>query len=144
MTMPQDTSVERDHAVTEVLVRYATGIDQRDWTLLASCFTPDCEADYGPVGAWQGASALTAFMAEVHEPCGHTLHRITNVTVVESTSGVVAHSYVDALVMFADNTSGIRAAGRYEDNLVETEHGWKIAHRRYTPVFHEPVGHAIT
>jgi 3-phenylpropionate/cinnamic acid dioxygenase small subunit len=136
----QATRAERDHAVTEVLMRYASGIDQRDWSLLASCFTTDCDADYGAVGAWQGAAALTSFMAEVHEPCGDTLHRITNVTITDSPTGVVARSYVDALVMFAGNTSGIRAMGRYEDDLVETEEGWKIARRRYTSVFHEPVG----
>ena len=30
-----------------MLVRYATGIDRRDWVLFRSCFTDDCEADYG-------------------------------------------------------------------------------------------------
>jgi 3-phenylpropionate/cinnamic acid dioxygenase small subunit len=138
----QGTTAERDHAVTEVLIRYATAIDRRDWPLLASCFTTDCDADYGAVGAWQSADAITSFMAEVHEPCGETLHRITNVTIAGSPNGVISNSYVDALVMFAGNTSGIRAMGRYEDDLVQTDEGWKIARRRYTSVFHEPVGHA--
>ena len=138
----RDAMAERDQAVTEVLFRYASGIDRRDWELLASCFTTDCDADYGPVGAWQGAGAITSFMAEVHEHCGHTLHRITNVTITESPTGVVARSYVDALVLFADNTNGVRAAGHYEDEFTQTPDGWKIARRRYTPVFHEPVGHA--
>ena len=31
-------------------MRYATGIDRRDWALLRSCFTDDCVADYGDIG----------------------------------------------------------------------------------------------
>ena len=28
--------------VADLLVRYASGIDRRDWALLRSCFTDDC------------------------------------------------------------------------------------------------------
>jgi len=42
-------SAERsDHElITDVLVRYATGIDTKDWTLFRTCFTNDVSADYG-------------------------------------------------------------------------------------------------
>jgi len=43
-----DRDVRAD--VADVLVRYATGIDQRDWALFRTCFTEDCEADYGGIG----------------------------------------------------------------------------------------------
>ena len=48
---PVDADVRGD--VSDVLVRYASGIDQRDWALLRSCFTEDCDADYGDIGAWR-------------------------------------------------------------------------------------------
>ena len=127
-----DREVRQD--VAEVLVRYATGIDGRDWDLFRSCFTEDCEADYGPIGVWHGAEEITAWMRECHEPAGRTLHRITNQSVAASDAGVVARSHVDALVMFADNMSGTRATGFYEDELVPTSDGWKIARRRFTMV----------
>lgn len=41
-------------AASDLLIRYATGIDTRNWDLLRSCFTDDCEADYGDVGQWKG------------------------------------------------------------------------------------------
>jgi 3-phenylpropionate/cinnamic acid dioxygenase small subunit len=132
MTAPVDRDVRLD--VADVLVRYATGIDRRDWELLRSCFTDDCDADYGDIGVWNGADEITAWMREAHASCGHTLHRITNQAVTSNGDGVSARSYVDALVMFADNQSGTRATGFYDDELVATEDGWKIARRRFTMV----------
>ena len=132
------SGIEIDHevraAVAEVLVRYATGIDRRDWALFRSCFTEDCDADYGAVGVWRGAGALTEWMRETHAPCGHTLHRITNEVVTPHDHGVSSHSYVDALIMSADNMSGTQAVGYYDDVLVQVSGEWKIARRRFTPV----------
>jgi hypothetical protein len=111
--------------VADVLVRYATGIDRRDWELLRSCFTADCEVDYGDIGRWHGAAEIVEWMRLVHEPCGHTMHRITNQTVTAKGDGVSARSYVDALIMSADNQSGTRATGFYDDELVVTDDGWR-------------------
>ncbi len=61
--------------------RYATGIDRRDWDLFRTCFTDDCEADYGEIGLWHGVDEITEWMRVVHDACGHTLHRITNIAV---------------------------------------------------------------
>ena len=43
-----------DHElITDVLVRYATGIDTKDWSLFRTRFTDDVHADYGSdVGEW--------------------------------------------------------------------------------------------
>ena len=120
--------------VADVLVRYATGIDGRGWELFRSCFTDDCEADYGAIGQWHGADEITAWMRDSHEPLGHTLHRITNQSVAATETGAAARSYVDALVLFPDNTSGTQATGFYDDLLVPTDDGWKIARRRFTMV----------
>jgi 3-phenylpropionate/cinnamic acid dioxygenase small subunit len=121
--------------VEDVLVRYATGIDRRDWTLFRSCFTEDCEADYGDIGVWHGAHAITAWMEHAHAACGYSLHRITNIVVSRGGGrGVTTRSYVDALVMDPDNQIGSRAVGFYDDELMPTDGGWKIARRCFTPV----------
>ena len=106
------------HDVSAVIVRYATGIDRRDWVAFRSCFTDDCEADYGDIGAWHSADEITTWMREVHDSCGQTMHRITNQVVELCTDGVTARSYVDALVFGPDNISGARSAGFYDDGLV--------------------------
>ncbi|MET0726803.1 MAG: nuclear transport factor 2 family protein [Acidimicrobiales bacterium] len=120
--------------VGEVLVRYATGIDRRDWALFRTCFTDDVEADYGDIGRWGDATSLTAWMEASHEPLGHTLHRITNVAISPSPAGATARCYVDAILVAADNQTGMRAVGYYDDELVCTDQGWRIARRRFTQV----------
>jgi len=130
-------SVDRDTRadVAEVLVRYATGIDRRDWKLFRSCFTEDCVGDYGAIGTFEGVEALTEFMTRAHAAMGHTLHRITNPAVTAGADGrVLARSYVDVVLMDAKNQAGIHAIGFYDDELVRADDGWRIARRRFTMV----------
>jgi 3-phenylpropionate/cinnamic acid dioxygenase small subunit len=126
--------------VSAVLVRYATGIDRRDWSLFRSCFTTDCRADYGEIGLWNGVDEITDFMVAIHEQCGYTLHRISNIVATSVSDGVQARSYVDAVIMGSDNRDGVRAIGFYDDRLVNSEGaGWQIAQRKFTPVHVGPV-----
>ena len=127
-------------ALTDLVLQYSAGIDGRDWELFRSCFTDDCVADYGEVGRWEGADAITAFMEKVHADCGHTLHRISNQIVRVGDHGYVVRSYVDAIVLRADNRRGNHIIGYYDDEFVRTPAGWKIARRRFTEVLRENVG----
>ena len=67
--------------IGDVLIRYATGIDSRDWDLFRTCFTADVHADYGDIGEWHGVDALTEYMAAVHEPMASTKHMMSNVAI---------------------------------------------------------------
>jgi 3-phenylpropionate/cinnamic acid dioxygenase small subunit len=127
-----DRAVRDD--VAEVLVRYASGIDRRDWSLFRTCFSDDCQADYGEIGVWHSGDEITAWMQQSHAMCGHSLHRITNVTVSPNGDGVIARSYVDAIVMGPSNRTASESLGYYDDQLVPTEDGWKIARRHFTMV----------
>lgn len=120
--------------IRDVLIRYATGIDRRDWPLFRTVFTDDCELDYGEIGHWRGVDAVVEFMVAAHEMAGHTLHRITNQAVSVDGDAATAQAYVDALIMSQDNTSGVNAAGFYDDELVRTDTGWRIQRRRFTTV----------
>jgi 3-phenylpropionate/cinnamic acid dioxygenase small subunit len=137
--MTEGSAQELHQDIEVVLVRYATAIDRKDWALFRTCFTEDCDADYGAIGTWHGVEAIAGWMAEVHDACGHTLHRITNVVVARDGEGATARSYVDVLVFGPDDLNGVHAAGFYDDGLVETDDGWRIADRRFTSVLQEPV-----
>jgi 3-phenylpropionate/cinnamic acid dioxygenase small subunit len=120
--------------ISELLVRYATGIDRRDWPLFRTVFTDDCELDYGEIGTWQGVDAVTEFMDKTHAMAGHTLHRLTNQVITVDGDNATARTYIDAVIMFGDNQAGVNAWGFYDDEVVRTADGWRIARRRFTQV----------
>lgn len=127
-------------AIVEVLVRYATAIDRRDWDLFRTCFTPDVHAAYEGLPEWHGVEAITAYMAEVHAPMGHTLHRVSNHEIEFGGATARVRTYVDAVLMAADGGSGINVIGFYDDELVEEADGWRIARRTFTQVHVAGIG----
>ena len=88
---------------------------------------------------WHGVEEITEWMRVVHAACGHTLHRITNIVVSPAADGVTARSYVEALVLGPDNGAGVRTTGFYDDELVDSADGWRIARRTFTLVRQEAV-----
>lgn len=128
------TDREDRQDITEVLLRYATGIDRRDWALFRTVFTDDCELDYGEIGVWKGVDAVTEFMQQAHALAGHTMHRLTNQVITVDGDEAQARTYVDALIMVGDNKSGVNGIGYYDDDMVRTDDGWRIARRRFTAV----------
>jgi 3-phenylpropionate/cinnamic acid dioxygenase small subunit len=123
----------REQAVTDLLVRYASGIDGRDWALLRSCFSDDCDADYGEIGHWHSGDEITAWMAQTHDPLGPTLHRISNVVVRQDGDTVRSRCAVHAVIVLPDRSAAIHSYGFYDDEFVADESP-KIARRRFTPV----------
>ncbi|WP_166907243.1 nuclear transport factor 2 family protein [Mycobacterium sp. DL440] len=120
--------------VIDVLVRYATGIDRRDWPLFRTVFTDDCVLDYGEIGKWNGVDAVTDFMDQSHAMAGHTMHRLSNHAITVDGDTATARTYIDGLILAQDNNSGVNAVGFYDDELVRTAAGWKIARREFTAV----------
>ena len=126
--------------ISDLLVRYATAIDRRDWPLFRTVFTDDCELDYSEIGAWKGIDAVAEFMEQAHAMAGHTMHRLTNQAVTVDGDKATARTFVDALIMAGDNKTGVNALGFYDDEIVRTADGWRIARRRFTAVRVSPVG----
>jgi len=128
-------TADDERAITAVLLRYATGIDRRDWPLFATCFAADFEGDYPGFGLWRGAHEITDFMQQAHAPLGPTLHRLSNFVIAGDGTSATARSYVDALLMPATADGAVhRAAGWYDDRLVRTADGWRISRRRFVAV----------
>jgi 3-phenylpropionate/cinnamic acid dioxygenase small subunit len=119
--------------ITDVLVRYATGIDTKDWSLFRTCFTDDVQADYGEgVGSWSSVDAITDYMTAMHADMVDTKHRLTNFVIEVDGDSATASTYVHAvLVVTNDPLTWYEPVGRYEDRLVRTSEGWRISHRVY-------------
>jgi 3-phenylpropionate/cinnamic acid dioxygenase small subunit len=124
--------VDADKAqIADVLIRYATGIDFKDWALFRTCWTDDVDADYGDVGRFSGGDAITELMTQLHNGMGPTYHRLSNLAITVESDRATARSYVHAVLQAIpdDSASWVEALGHYDDELVRTPQGWRIARR---------------
>jgi 3-phenylpropionate/cinnamic acid dioxygenase small subunit len=118
--------------ITEVLYRYATALDTRDWALLAGVFAPDAVYTIGPHGDFTGPQAIGAKIASLIGGYESTQHLITN-PVIEITGGSArASCYLHAQHCLPDQRTGsstYEMGGTYRDELVHTSDGWRIQRR---------------
>jgi hypothetical protein len=117
--------------IAEVLIRYATGIDSKDWPLLRSCWTDEINVDYQQLGRFTSPDALTDLMRQLHENMGPTYHRMSNFVINVDGDKATVRSYVNAVLMLQpdDTTNWVEALGHYDDVFVRTADGWKISQR---------------
>jgi hypothetical protein len=124
--------VDADKAqIAEVLIRYASGIDGKDWALFRTCWTDEVDIDYGDLGTFTDADEFTALMRQVHDGMGQTYHRISNIVIEVDGERATARSYVHAVLMAVpgDANSWIDALGHYDDELVRRAGEWRIRKR---------------
>ena len=117
--------------IAEVLIRYATGIDSKDWPLLRSCWTDEIDVDYQQLGRFTSADALTDVMRQLHENMGPTYHRMSNFVIAVDGDRATVRSYVQAVLMLQpdDSANWVDALGHYDDVFVRTADGWRISER---------------
>jgi len=136
----EEEDISPENEVADVIVRYATAIDSKDWPLLGSCFTEDCEAVYR-ARVFRGVEELVDYMIGVHTDLDGSLHRLTNIVVKLGDDGETAttRSYVDALLVRRSHevSPTYRVIGSYTDSLVRGVDGWRIAHRDYQDLWQE-------
>ncbi|BDB39831.1 hypothetical protein IWGMT90018_02770 [Mycobacterium kiyosense] len=128
------TEREDRQDISDLLVRYATAIDRREYQLLGTVFTDQCDVDYGEIGTWRTATEVIEFMDSAHAMAGYTLHRLSNIAITIEGDHAEARTYIDGLIMAADNQGGVNAVGFYDDVLVRTADGWRITRRQFTAV----------
>ena len=126
--------------IEELVTRYATAIDHRDWELFRSVFTDSAHIDYGPLmGSWDDADEFTGFMKAAHAPAGRSIHRMTNV-VVTTVDPITATTYGDSLILDgSDESTGDHGAAKYIDEFERTADGLRISRRTTEVVVYEKV-----
>ena len=116
-------------AISDVLIRYATALDGRDWELLASCFTDDATLDYDTSGTY-GRDAFVEHCRAGLARMKATQHCVTNHVI--STDGDRAHSTSYVIAQHVrDNDVTFTLGGTYTDDLVRASTEWRIASRRF-------------
>ncbi len=119
-------------AIRDVIDRYAVALDLRDWESVRSCFTTDCHVDYERFGSWTERDRFVAGLEAIHRGVGPTLHRLANHQIRVHGDEAKATSYLDALLQVPDEDHDLlHVVGKYLDELIRTEDGWRINRRRF-------------
>jgi len=124
--------------IDDLLTRYATALDAKDWDLFSTCFTPDAFIDYTGAGGIKGAfPEIRDWLAHVMASFPMTQHLVTNRAVQIAGDTATSRSCLfnpmgigdeSGLVVFFDG-------GYYRDKLVRTAAGWRICERIEEPSY---------
>ena len=124
--------------IDDLLTRYATALDAKDWDLWSSCFTADAAIDYSGAGGIKGSlPEVRRWLAEVMASFPMTQHLVTNRVVDVDGDTATCRSALfnpmgmrdeGGMIVFFDG-------GYYRDRLVRTGEGWRIAERVEEPTF---------
>ncbi len=135
MSDPRPTIEEiRDRAaIEELLIRYAAAIDEEDWELLDRVFVPDAEIDYTSSGGTSGRyPEVRAWLEKVLPHFQVKQHLLANTTLHLDGDTARSRTYFFN-PMGAPGPDGdvqlFFVGGYYNDELVRTPEGWRIARR---------------
>ena len=115
--------------ITDVLNRYASALDGRDWELLASCFSDHATLDYDTSGVF-GRAEFVEHCATGLARMKATQHYVTNVVITIDGERARSTSYVLAQHVRSDDVT-FTLGGTYHDTLAQTDEGWRITDRRF-------------
>lgn len=116
---------------TALLARYAWAIDDQAYDELDHVFTADVRADYEAFEC-HGVAELVRVMEEIHRGLAATQHLVGSVLVSGDGPRFAVRSHVQAtLVRRVDGVpSRVVVGASYQDGIVRTADGWRIAERR--------------
>lgn len=134
--------------ITRAILRYARGVDRRDWPMVRSVYHDDAYDDHG---AFKGdLDGLMDWLQRRHAVIAKSMHFVGNILVeFDSADGAVAESYYLArqtmgpeagesrLMLLGDKAAAVdRSAsisaemtGRYVDRFERRDGVWRIARR---------------
>ena len=123
---------ERD--IVAVALRYCRALDTKDWPALATVFLPDSTADLSSGTDLVGLDAIVGRIRTALEHLDDSQHLVGNHEVSVDGDTATHRCYLQAQHVRRAATGGPNylVGGRYEDRLVRTAQGWRIAHRTLT------------
>ncbi|MCU1429983.1 MAG: hypothetical protein JWL83_3983 [Actinomycetia bacterium] len=128
------SEIEDQFAIQALLVRYAWAIDEKDWDTLDSVFLSDAYLDYSsnPGGVQGPYPEIRAWLEKSLAPFPVTQHLVTNIEARVDGDRATARTMVYNPMGAATREGPLHyffLGGRYDDELVRTSEGWRIAKR---------------
>ena len=119
--------------IDDLLTRYATAIDTKDYELLDTCFVPDADVDYVTSGGIAGKyPEVRAWLEKALAIFPITLHSLSNSEIELDGDSARGRTLVTNPMCTRDSEGKetiFTVYAYYEDELVRTAEGWRIAKR---------------
>jgi SnoaL-like domain len=119
-------------AIIDLTINYCWTLDGRDWQALREVFLPDATAMLGSECA--GIDAIIERVSTALHHLDASQHLISNHQVSVDGDTATCRCYLQAqhVRKSAENGPNFIVAGRYQDQLVRTDRGWRISRRVLT------------
>jgi len=123
-----------DHEIRQLAFRYCRALDTKDWALLDDVFLPDATGQLGSPTILVGIEAIRDRIRTALERLDDSQHLVGNHEIAVDGDTATHRCYLQAQHVREAAPGGPNyiVAGRYEDRLVRTDVGWRIAHRTLT------------
>ena len=133
--------LEDKHAIEQTYIRYCEAIDAKQFERLSEVFTADTNHDYTQaLGPGVYVTSLAQLLESMHanlgegSNCGATQHNVNNFRIAVDGDTATAKVNYYAIHRGIGRFAGALYSmwGLYDDQLVRTVDGWRIAQRKYT------------
>lgn len=128
---------ERD--IIALAARYCRALDTNDWAGLDDVFLQDATAQLGSATLLEGIEAIRGRIRTALEHLDDSQHLVGNHEVTVDDDSGTHRCYLQAqhIRRMPEGSPHYIVAGRYEDRVVRTADGWRIAHRTLTVMWTE-------
>lgn len=114
--------------IAELLVRYATCIDNRDWAGLQDCYAEDGVMQHGEASVPR--EAVPDLSERILEGCSGSHHQVGDPSIAIDGDAARTHSHYFATHISEGTTIKRQAGGWYDCELRRTDAGWKFTRVR--------------
>ena len=125
-------------AIVDLTHAYCWALDTHQWDDLRQVFLPDATAVLGG-SHLEGIEAIIARVTQALSPLDDSQHMVSTHQIRLAGDRATSRCYLHAQHVrhAAPGGPNFIIAGRYEDELVRTTDGWRIAHRDLVPMWRE-------
>ena len=112
--------------IRELLFRYARAVDDKDWALMSTVFTPAARLDYTSVDGPAGPrDEVVGWLERSLAPVPMTQHFITNIEIDLDGDRASVRAMFYNPMQLSGLTEMCACGGNYHHQLVRTPDGWR-------------------
>lgn len=123
-----DSPLDDHQAIVELTATYCWALDEMDFERLRDVFVPDASAQLGRT-SHEGVDEIIERISSTLARFDGSQHMVSTHLIDIDGDTARCRCYLQAQHVRPDGGPLLTVGGRYEDRLVRTADGWRIAHR---------------